>query len=50
MEAKDLLDEKEEGSLDNKYIIIKKEGRGATQGICSKKKRPKMRYICSQSL
>ena len=41
MEAKDLLDEKEEGLLDNKYIIIKKEGRGATSKVFAVKRKDK---------
>ena len=41
MEAKDLLDEKEEGSLGNEYIIIKKEGRGATSKVFAVKRKDK---------
>ena len=41
MEAKELLDEKEEGSLDNKYIIIKKEGSGATSKVFAVKRKDK---------
>ena len=33
MEDKDLLGEKEDGSLDKKYAIIKKEGSGATSKV-----------------